>query len=365
MTMTDLGSQIALRLDRDDVFNKHAEVIFVAHSMGGLLVQQILLTYRKEGLSDKVNSIFLYGTPQEGSRIANLAKIFRPDPLLTELEAGNRNLILHDMDQRWKHAGFNRIERFCAYETLPEKGFTVVERYSATRGCADDTPINADHHHIVEPEGTRADAYTFLKRHLVTSPARSQPVVESARDGASNAPSLPSISPELPPPSFQDDAERVEATFGTLTGGNRIAFLKQMNGKSVYPLDYEGFKPVEFKYANGKVSYSVKFWSPEQHSVIEVADGRFTVLNDTLDRNYSSRALEVVTPDGHPILQIIWVTPGHMQLNGLFPLPNGTLLCLSSDSPKSVTATNPFSDCTIPPIFRYPSWKYQGVLATP
>ncbi|MGO8719831.1 MAG: hypothetical protein ACLQMO_11510 [Acidobacteriaceae bacterium] len=140
--------------------------------------------------------------------------------------------------------------------------------------------------------------------------------------------------------------------------------LKKMPGRTAFPINYDGYTPVKLEYLNGKVSYSVKFWSPSQNSVIEVKDGKFVVRNPDLDRNYSSRALEVVTHDGHPILQIVWLTPGHMRLNGLFPLPNGNLLCMSDDNPKTVEPANALADCAITPIFKYPSWKYQGVLAT-
>jgi hypothetical protein len=172
------------------------------------------------------------------------------------------------------------------------------------------------------------------------------------------------VSPDLPTIGFQDDSDMVEASFGTLTGGNHIAMLKQMNGQAVYPIDYNGIKPLQFEYVDGKVSYSVKFWSPNQQSPVEVTDGKFTMRNDSLDRNYSSRALEVVTRDGHPILQIIWLTPGHMRLNGLFPLPDGNLLCMSDSGPKTVSPNAPLVECNIQPIFKYPSWKYQGELAS-
>ena len=176
---------------------------------------------------------------------------------------------------------------------------------------------------------------------------------------------MSAVSPELPTIGFEDDSDVVEASFGTMTGGNHVAMLKQMNGRPVYPIDYNGITPVQFQYLDGKVSYSVKFWSPNQQSTIEVTDGRFTVRNDSLDRNYSSRALEVVTRDGHPILQIIWLTPGHMRLNGLFPLPDGSALCMSDSGPKTVSANSPFSECHIPPVFKYPSWKYPGEFASP
>lgn len=166
MTMADLESNILSRMQADGVFSRHREVIFVAHSMGGLLTQQMLLTYRDKELFKKVRAIFLYGTPQEGSKLANWAKYFNPDPKLKELQAGDKNFTLQEMDQDWTHAGFTEIKRYCAYETKPEEGFKVVDRYSATRGCNDSVAMNENHRELVKPCDTEADSYIFLKSEL-------------------------------------------------------------------------------------------------------------------------------------------------------------------------------------------------------
>jgi len=170
MTIGDLESNLLTRLQADNVFSGHKEVILVGHSMGGLLIQQILLTYRDQELYKKVRAIFLYGTPQEGSDLANWAKYFNRDPKLDELQAGDRNFTLHDLDQSWIHAGFPKITRYCAYETKKENGFKVVDSFSATRGCDDYAAIDANHRDLVKPCDTTADAYIFLKAKLKQMP---------------------------------------------------------------------------------------------------------------------------------------------------------------------------------------------------
>lgn len=166
MTLADIASNLYNRLTADNVFSGHQQVIFVAHSMGGILVQQLLITYTKEKLSEKVPAIFLYGTPDEGSRIANLAHYFNRDPLLKELQSGEGNFVLPDMDQKWHHSEASQIKRYCAYETRPEDGFKIVNRNSATRGCDDSVAVDSDHHHLVKPCSTEDTAYTFLKNRL-------------------------------------------------------------------------------------------------------------------------------------------------------------------------------------------------------
>jgi hypothetical protein len=168
MTIADLDTLIMNRIEADGVFSRHKEVIFVAHSLGGLLTQQLLLTYRDKSLYKKVSFIYLFGTPQEGSKLANIGKYFNDDPLLKELQGGDGNFILHDMDEKWMHAGFSTIKRFCAYETQPEHGFKVVNQYSATRGCDDTLALTGNHREIVKPCSTKNDAYIALGNKLRT-----------------------------------------------------------------------------------------------------------------------------------------------------------------------------------------------------
>lgn len=174
---------------------------------------------------------------------------------------------------------------------------------------------------------------------------------------------LPATSPDLPTLGFQDDSDTVSVTFGTNTGSNRIGFLKKMS-QAVFPITVDGFSPVSFKWDKDHISYGIKFWSPDQRSAVEVTDGRFVLRNIGLDRNFTKNAFEVVASNGQPVLQVIWVTPGHMRLNGLFPRPDDQLLCIANDLPRAIPIDKA-NGCDIKPLFRYPSWKYPGEFAEP
>ena len=164
MDLLDIQTQVVNRLDADSVFSSHREVIFVAHSMGGILIQEILLTYSDEKYIDKVHHLFLYGTPLEGSKWASIGKLFKSDPHLKELQSGD-NFVLSDLDQRWLHKG-SEIKRYCSYEVEKEGIAKVVSRQSATRGCSDTNAIKGNHRDIVKPCSNTDDAYTYLKRKL-------------------------------------------------------------------------------------------------------------------------------------------------------------------------------------------------------
>lgn len=171
----------------------HQEVVFIAHSLGGLLTEEMLLSHPADAA--RVRFIVSYSTPHQGSFVANLAKIYDGDPLLTDLRASNDNSFLIDLEQRWRSTqSVARIHRFCAFETLDTAAAPGVSRYlgahtrvvsywSATYGCDVDTPaqkIEADHIDIVRPASRSADAYTFFAALYRSHPVID--VVEAVRD---------------------------------------------------------------------------------------------------------------------------------------------------------------------------------------
>jgi pimeloyl-ACP methyl ester carboxylesterase len=171
----------------------HSEVVFIAHSLGGILTEEMLLNHPEDAA--RVRFIVSYSTPHEGSFVANLARIYDSDPLLTDLRDGDDNSFLMDLEQKWRSTpAVTAIHRYCAYETLDTAAgegvgkylrahTRVVSYYSATYGCDTDTPpqrIVADHIDIVRPGNRAADAYVFFARVYRNNPIIS--VVESVRD---------------------------------------------------------------------------------------------------------------------------------------------------------------------------------------
>jgi pimeloyl-ACP methyl ester carboxylesterase len=180
------------RLNQQKVW-EHREVVFVAHSLGGILTEEMLL--RHPDAAAHVPFIVSYATPHEGSFVANLAQIYDSDPLLSDLRASNDNSFLMDLEQRWRSSpSIARIHRYCAFETLDTAAgegvgrylrahTRVVSYYSATYGCDADTPpqkVAADHIDIVRPANRSADAYTFFATIYRRNPIID--VVESVRD---------------------------------------------------------------------------------------------------------------------------------------------------------------------------------------
>ncbi len=165
---------------------EHREIVFITHSLGGIVTEEMLLRHPADAAH--VPFMVSYATPHQGSFVANLAKIYDGDPLLTDLRESNDNGFLMDLEQKWRSTqSVTRIHRFCAFETLDTAAgegvgrylrahIRVVNYYSATYGCDVDTPpqkIAADHIDIVKPASRSADAYTFFARVY-----RSNPVID-------------------------------------------------------------------------------------------------------------------------------------------------------------------------------------------
>lgn len=176
MSSVQLADILWTHLKQDHVWD-HREVVFLAHSLGGILVEEMLLLHPAEAA--KVRFIVSYGTPHEGSTVARIASIYDKDPLLNDLSDASDNTFLTHLEESWRgHDSVNGIHRFCAYEsedTTPEDGFArylrphtrVVSYFSATYGCDVTTPpqeIHADHIHMIKPLNRTASAYDFFRR---------------------------------------------------------------------------------------------------------------------------------------------------------------------------------------------------------
>lgn len=113
MTVDEVATNLKNRLVSDGIFSKHREVVFVCHSLGGLVVQRLLLTFRE--YAQQVPFIYFFSTPETGAQIAKLGGVFSADPLLKEMFPGDSNDYLLNLENEWRGSHFH-IHRLCAYE---------------------------------------------------------------------------------------------------------------------------------------------------------------------------------------------------------------------------------------------------------
>lgn len=145
-----LAGQLRGSLEDHRVFEDHKSVVFLSHSMGGLVVRQYLLT--KHDL-DKVAMLYFYATPTNGSELTEAAREISSNPQLRGLLPLEQNDLLQSIHEgwlQWKEA--KGVPSYCAYETLPTFGVWVVKQSSATALCNQPSdPMSADHIDIVKP----------------------------------------------------------------------------------------------------------------------------------------------------------------------------------------------------------------------
>ena len=187
MSSSQLADIVFTRLKQDHVWD-HREVVFIAHSLGGILVEEMLLRHPSE--ASRVKFIVSYGTPHEGSSIARMASLYDKDPILNDLSDASDNTLLTQLENNWRgHDSVNGIHWFCAFEsedTAPEAGFgrylkahaRVVSYFSATYGCDVTMPpqeIHPDHLHMVRPLDRSSNAHDFFYRVY-----RDNPILEAS-----------------------------------------------------------------------------------------------------------------------------------------------------------------------------------------
>ncbi len=165
LSIHELGVEMRTVL-RDRGVLDHRELVFVAHSMGGLAVKAFLLTFRE--YVPKTKFVYFFGVPSKGTELTRVARYLTDNPQSREvvsIEAGSyleRQLV----DWRTLHARTPRFPIYCAYETVPAPvyGAIVVDFSSAIEGCFEPPEaVVADHRQMVKPASRETTAYVLLR----------------------------------------------------------------------------------------------------------------------------------------------------------------------------------------------------------
>ncbi len=144
----------------------YPRIVFVAHSMGGLVTLQTLLTHRE--LLPQVPLLVFLATPQEGAQITRIARQLLDNPALDEMLPADHNSYLQVINDQWRSIPNDQLPHIaCAFEKLPIAGIMIVPWSSATRFCdGSATAVLADHIDIVKPPDTNSDSYITLANAL-------------------------------------------------------------------------------------------------------------------------------------------------------------------------------------------------------
>jgi hypothetical protein len=151
-----------LILANDEVFKKHKRVIFLCHSMGGIVVRGFLKRYSFN--APQVPLIYFFSTPTAGAHITQLARFLSKNPQLGGMLPADSENYVNNLEHDWRAMPYHVNSR-CAYETEKTYGFKIVDEQSAASLCDGPLdPINTNHIDIVKPKDNQAVQYIAFRQ---------------------------------------------------------------------------------------------------------------------------------------------------------------------------------------------------------
>jgi pimeloyl-ACP methyl ester carboxylesterase len=169
--VNEIATRVLLHLRNKHVFSDHHQVIFITHSMGGLIAKRMLVQLKADSPEEfaKVSGMFFMATPAGGSTLAQTAAWVSGNPQFDDMRPEDMNTLLQVFEDDWRSLLQARThdlpypKTFCAYETLPTKLFKIVPRSAAQINC-DERPVAFDRDHlgIVKPSSTSDQVYVYV-----------------------------------------------------------------------------------------------------------------------------------------------------------------------------------------------------------
>jgi pimeloyl-ACP methyl ester carboxylesterase len=179
------ATTVGERLRREHVYDRFQQIVFIAHSTGGLVVRRALselYTPKDEALLKRVSAALFFATPTSGAPKATLGKWLSANPQTANLDPSETNGVLAIIDNSWESllraratTLNNRPKVYCGYEIFDTKfGQIVPELYSKTMCDERPQPFNRDHETLVKPASNtdQDDVYSWTKSRLLGSTSR-------------------------------------------------------------------------------------------------------------------------------------------------------------------------------------------------
>lgn len=144
LPLQEVSSMLLEKLVAADIGSR--PVVFVTHSMGGLVVKQLLHQAKAENLDDLVNNtrgVVFYSCPHFGSKLADvpwrMGLVLRPAPTIVELRSGSPRLVeLNDFMRQLHKKGSLQVLSFCETKVTP-----LVEGYGGWAFRMEIVPIES------------------------------------------------------------------------------------------------------------------------------------------------------------------------------------------------------------------------------
>ncbi|ROW10617.1 hypothetical protein VMCG_01995 [Cytospora schulzeri] len=182
--ISDIAKQLISHLHnkRTSESQKQRPIIFIAHSLGGIVIKEFLHIASNTGNEDLASSvcgILFLGTPHRGSHTASfmdvVSGILKPllgrpaDAIIKDLSSNSRHL--QELDQILRFT-LNKIDIYSFYELLPMKPMKkpVVERHSALLNVPSELEqiaLEADHRQMCKPPDRSHFIYETIAQRVI------------------------------------------------------------------------------------------------------------------------------------------------------------------------------------------------------
>ena len=152
-------------------------LLFITHSMGGLLVKQMIRhgwdydNVNWKTIIENIKGIVFLSTPHTGSNLSNLVQYFNflfPTTVSVQ-ELQNNASQLRDLNQAYRHhSKLGEIPIEVYFETKKTSGILVVDETSADPGIQGviPTPMDENHLSICRPASTEAPVYKLVSQFI-------------------------------------------------------------------------------------------------------------------------------------------------------------------------------------------------------
>jgi pimeloyl-ACP methyl ester carboxylesterase len=230
MPLADRATNILDLLDSYGIGDR--PIIFITHSLGGLLVKQMLRSGRDFGkwnaIASQTKGIVFLSTPHSGADLASWIKhiggILRTTVSVEELEAHHSRL--RELNLLYRHdEQFSQIPMLVYCETRPTHGILVVNQTSADPGIKGVIPIPMDFDHIsiCKVADRKSQIYRQIKRFIeknLTTPLAPMPLKRA--EGEAIAQEIDRSQPQI------DNSMR------QINQGDARAFQTKIEGGTAY-----------------------------------------------------------------------------------------------------------------------------------
>lgn len=172
LVISDQAKQVLDLLAAHSMGNR--PLAFVCHSLGGLLVKQLLRTAKElhisswEAIAANTKGVIFLATPHAGSSIATIASKFPTVSRATTQIIANDPHLLALRDWYQQNAGSLGLSTHAYCETKAHKGQLIVDKSSANPGVLGCVPIefDGDHVEICKPPSRQSAVYVGARKFI-------------------------------------------------------------------------------------------------------------------------------------------------------------------------------------------------------